>query len=142
MASSRFGKQTAAKSPHEQKMAGILGSWRNGFAFMMQMLLAVVLIVFLNNANFASEARQARINLSQQIVNETEATNPQLRQKVMEAVKNLPEQRRQIGVDKPLSTKHNIDTKYFDAVGKVYVKELGSAEGNAKRLNFQTLFNQ
>jgi SSS family solute:Na+ symporter len=50
----RYIGASAAKSPHEQRMAGILGSWR-GFGFgLMRTLIAICALVFLNHPDLAS----------------------------------------------------------------------------------------
>ena len=56
------GSQTSALNAHEQKMAGVLGTWRTGFATLMQVLIAIMLIVLLNHKNFSDIARKARLS--------------------------------------------------------------------------------
>ena len=77
----------AGKTPHEQKMAGVLGSWRNGFSWIMILLLAIITIVFMTSPNFFKK-------------NRFKVTSPEIRQELCsrvleEAVQN-PEQRKQI----------------------------------------------
>ncbi len=133
------GTDTAARTAHESKMAGILGTWRNGFSYTMQVLLAVALITMMNNADFSREARKIRISLTHQILGEKKM-DLTLRKKLTAAVERIPEQKR--GTEAPLSIKDNIDSKYFDTVQKILVEEKGNAQGNALTLEFRSLFNQ
>ncbi|NLW85722.1 MAG: sodium:panthothenate symporter [Planctomycetes bacterium] len=55
---------TAAATPHEQKMGQVLGAWRAGFSNMMYVLLAVSAYMFLNHGNFAPQAAQVRSELA------------------------------------------------------------------------------
>lgn len=50
---------SAARNPHEQRMAGILSSWR-GFGFgLMRTLMAVCALVYLQNPHFADQSASA-----------------------------------------------------------------------------------
>ena len=44
-----FGNDTssAGRTPHEQKMAGVLGSWRNGYAYTMIGLFGLLMLMLL-----------------------------------------------------------------------------------------------
>jgi SSS family solute:Na+ symporter len=71
------GFYTAAKNAHEQKMAGVLGTWRNGFIMLAFSLLAVAAYTFMNHPDFSQQARAvtdelaARINFANPTTTET-----------------------------------------------------------------------
>jgi len=133
------GTDTAARTPHEGKMAGVLGTWRNGFAYTMQLLIAIAIITMMNNAKFSKDARETRISLTKQIVEEKHSDST-VRQKLISAVEAIPEQKRDF--ENPLSLKDNIDTEYFNTVQNIFIKEKGESKGNAAYLEFRSLFNQ
>ena len=58
------GYNAAAATPHEQKMGGVLGTWRSGFSVMMYILLAISAYTFLNNAHFSERAQNIRNKLA------------------------------------------------------------------------------
>lgn len=58
------GYNSAAATPHEQKMGAVLGTWRSGFSIMMYILLAIAAYTFLNNADFTKEATEVRKELA------------------------------------------------------------------------------
>lgn len=130
---------TCARTPHEQKMAGILGTWRNGFAMVMCMLISVSVYATLNHARFSDEARKVRTTLVSTVAGDVIADNQQLQDKVSAAAAALPAPAHQIGVDAPLSRTHNPDTLYLDAVRQ----ELPvGTEGNVIFSKFRTLYYQ
>ncbi|NLW86162.1 MAG: sodium:panthothenate symporter [Planctomycetes bacterium] len=55
---------TAAATPHEQKMGQVLGTWRAGFSGMMYVLLGISAYMFLNHDNFARQAADVRRELA------------------------------------------------------------------------------
>ncbi|MDD2706879.1 MAG: sodium:panthothenate symporter [Verrucomicrobiae bacterium] len=70
------GYNTAAKNAHEQKLAGVLGSWRSGFSSMMYLLLAVVAYAYLNSDRYQGGAHGAvavRTELAVKAVNDVVA---------------------------------------------------------------------
>ncbi|MBC2595576.1 sodium:solute symporter family protein [Ruficoccus amylovorans] len=59
------GYNCAAKSPHEQKMAGVLAEWRNGVNYLMFLLMPVCAYVIMHNIDFASVAGAVQGTLGQ-----------------------------------------------------------------------------
>ncbi|MDD5705348.1 MAG: hypothetical protein PHR35_05445 [Kiritimatiellae bacterium] len=53
------GYTVSAKNAHEQKMAGVLGTWRSGFEGMMFLLLAIVGLTYLNSDKYQGGAKGA-----------------------------------------------------------------------------------
>ena len=85
----------AGKTPHEQKMAGVLGAWRDGFSRIMILLLAIITIVFMISPKFLKKNRfkvtstEIRQELSQRVLEEA-VSNPEMRQNVMREIKGIP----------------------------------------------------
>lgn len=137
----------SGRTPHEQKMAGIFGSFRNGFAYMMITLVAIVVIVFMNNGTFAThnERNQFKVTnneirreLSNRVLEEA-VSDPETRATVSAQIAAIPDMVHKIGVDKPLSQTENLDTVYFSTVRKA----LGdSPEGRYEFQQYRTLYQQ
>ena len=68
------GYSSAARDAHEQKMGGVLGAWRVGFATVMYILLAVCAYAYLNNDNTANEARKCRTELATKVMEDISTT--------------------------------------------------------------------
>ncbi len=126
------------RTPHEQKMAGILGQWRNGFAGLMLLLVAIMIITLMTHAKFADKAHEIRSELSKQVAGEA-ILDPTLRAQLNTNIAAIPVQRHQIGVDTPLSQENNIDTPYMQTARAT----LGDTpEGNVQFQKYRTLYNQ
>ncbi|NLF15991.1 MAG: sodium:proline symporter [Lentisphaerae bacterium] len=69
----------AAASPHEQKMGGVLGTWRGGFTTLMITLLALGAYTYLNHPDFASGAAEVRQELTTRINFDAKATTETIR---------------------------------------------------------------
>ena len=132
------GYSSSARTAHEQKMAGILGSWRHGFYPLFYLLLAVVILTIMNHVNYAPKAKTIRTEMCSRIANEIVADR-QTRQELIRKTAEIPEQRHIIGKDKPLSEKQNLDTVYLETAHNTLGK---TPEGNAKFQEFRTLYNQ
>ena len=110
------GYSTAAKTPQEQKMAGLLGTWRSAAISVFYLLIAAALITFLNHRSFAPEANAARKNLAIRVADDIFRNDPHSRDVVKNAVATIPPQVHEIGVDPPLSQTKNLDTVFLDVI--------------------------
>jgi Na+/proline symporter len=128
----------AGRTAHEQKMAGILGSWRNGFAYIMLMMLALFMITVMTANRFAGEAKDIRVALTSKVANETIA-DPELRRQIVSDVSAIPAMQHEIGKDPPFSRKHNPDVVYLDTVHRHLA---ATPEGNTAFQQFRTLYYQ
>ena len=104
---------SAGRNAHEQKMAGILGSWRNGFSFMMLGMVALFVITVMHAGRFTPQAHEVRVDLSKKIAEEI-IENPEVRTKVVENISPLEPISHQIGVDPPYSRENNPDTPFLN----------------------------
>lgn len=101
----------SGKTPHEQKMAGILGAWRIGFGTLMMTVIALFVITIMQGAPFAGKAKAIREELTTRISHEV-IDDQQTRAETIAAVKALPAT---VPPGK-YSQKENADTACFDAV--------------------------
>ena len=98
------GNSSAARSPHEQKMAGVLGGWRSALTTMFYVLIAVCVITILNHRNFAKDAKVIRTEVSRRIAGEL-VQDKSKREALVSKMESLPVQEHRIGVDKPMGEK-------------------------------------
>ena len=135
------GSHAAARSPHEQKMAGVLGTFRFSVNGVFYVLIAVTIITLLNHRNWAPEAKQVRDNLSARI--SAELISDEANLKIFNSkIDALPAQVQQIGVDAPLSQKANLDTPMLETAHETLKELEGEMSGNTKFQEYRTLFHQ
>lgn len=128
----------SGRTPHEQKMAGLLGSWRAGLSTFMGIAIAILIITVMTHRNYAEQAHGIRTKLSETIVGEV-VTDEAKRAELNERIAAIPVQRHVIGEDPPLSQKENLDTIYFETAQEV----LGDGpEANHQFQRYRTLFFQ
>ena len=132
------GNTSAAKTAHEQKMASLLGAWRGALSNVFYILIAITVIVVLNHKDYAVVAKVIRDDIARHVATDV-IKDRESRDKVIAATTAIPEQRHEIGVDKPLSDKENLDTPYLDAARGALPE---GPEGNAIYKQFRTLFKQ
>lgn len=130
----------AGRTPHEQKMAGILGTWRNGFSVLMCLFVAVTIITVMSHINFADTSHKIRQQISSRVTDQL-ITDKQLKSRLEAGFSALPKHNHIIGKDKPLSQTDNLDTPYMDAAKTVLEKELPE-NGSSVFQKFRTLYHQ
>ncbi len=148
------GYDASAKSPHEQKMAGLLGGWRAAIVSMFYLLIAICLITFLNHKNFATEAHEVRTTLATRVADDV-IKDTKTRTAVKETIAQIQPIVHEIGVDKPLGQNENLDSAFLDNIHKSLTADAKSrapedekaqidAEGKANDLFQQcrTLYHQ
>ncbi|MBO4513679.1 MAG: hypothetical protein J5746_13025 [Victivallales bacterium] len=113
---------SSGRTPHEQKMAGILGSWRDGFSMVMLMLLALITMVFMNSANFAkpnakfgTTSNGLRKELSLRTLDQVMDNRVQYEQ-ICQRIDSIPDIVHVQGRDAPLSQESNLDTLYLNEI--------------------------
>lgn len=129
---------SAGRTPHEQKMAGIMGAWRNGFALLMMGLLALFIITVMLAGRYASEAKDVRMALVSKVSAEL-IQDQNVRQKIIESTATIPEEKHIIGIDEPYAQKNNPDTTYLDNVQQHLEN---NPAGHATFQKFRTLYYQ
>ena len=132
------GSSSAARSAHEQKMAGILGAWRAGFNPLFYLLLAGMVLTVMNHVKYAGKAKEIRTEMCARVADEI-IPDLKVRKELTARIAAIPEQRHIIGKDKPLSEKKNLDTVYMTTALETLQK---TPNGNAKFQEFRTLYNQ
>jgi Na+/solute symporter len=77
------GYLCAASSPHEQKMAAVLGTWRTGFMALMLMVIVMGVYAYMNNPAFAAGRTAVEDELTRRIVFHSESTTMTIRNQMM-----------------------------------------------------------
>ena len=114
----------SGRTPHEQKMAGVLGSWRAGFSGLIMVLLGIMVYAFMNNGNFSAHNsrnnfavtnNEIRQELSKRVLDEVVSDRSRFKG-LSAAIAQIPPMEHVIGKDEPLSQQKNLDTRYFSIV--------------------------
>ena len=131
---------SAGRTPHEQKMAGILGTWRNGFSVLMCLFVAITIITVMNHVKYTDVSHNIRQKLSTRVSDQL-ITDNAVRTKLNENISKLPKHNHIIGKDQPLSQTVNLDTPYMDTA-KATLEEAYPENGRAVFQKFRTLYHQ
>ena len=135
----------AGRTPHEQKMAGVLGAWRNGMAWVMILLLAIIVITFMTSSHFSNTDNRfgisntaIRQSLSAKVLEEA-VPDAAVREKVLAEVRKIPAATTPEIFQSPMSQQQNLDTPYFNAVRDT----LGDTpEGRYQFQKYRSLYQQ
>ena len=140
------GNSTSAKSPHEQKMATLLGTYRGSLNSIFYILIAVALIAYFNHKDFAPQAKEVRDTISERVAEGLfHAEKHQgLRKQVIDSMHNKAPIVHTIGKDAPLDENANLDTIYLAEVKQAIDNNtLDAPEVNAHMYQqFRTLYHQ
>ena len=131
---------TAGRTPHEQKMAGILGTWRNGFSVLMCLFVAVTIITVMSHINFRDVSHTIRQQLCERVGDQL-ITDKNIKNTLDAQIGKLPKHNHIIGRDAPLSQKHNLDTPYMETARQTLEKAYPE-NGRAVFQKYRTLYHQ
>ena len=134
------GNTTAARNPHEQKMAIVLGSFRGQLNKLFYLLIGVMMIVFMTHSKFAEAQKKVQQYVSKHIAEELVA--PENRADFAKRISEVPLNNHKIGIDNPPSDKVNTDTPHLEAAHKALKEYSGEVEGNALFGQYRTLYRQ
>ena len=129
---------SSGRNAHEQKMAGILGAWRNGFAYLMLTLIALFMITVMLGSRLPMMQKKSESNWFRKLpVKLFRIRSSGVKSFVILLLFQRP--KHEIGVDKPYSRKHNPDTKYLEVAHKNMPQ---TPEGSTQFQKFRTLYYQ
>lgn len=134
------GTSGAGRTPHEQKMAGMLGTWRGGFSSLMTLMIAVSIITTMNHAHFVPQAHKIRKELAVRVADEI-VLNNKAKDAVTASVSQISAP--QVKEGTLLQRENNYETPFMDATRQSLLKTMPS-EGEANQLfqQFRSLYNQ
>ncbi len=132
------GASGAAKTPHEQKMASLLGQWRGLLGTLLYTLIALSVMVLLNHQDFASQASNIRTEIANRVTMDI-IKDSRIQQSMLKAFAAIPEHKHIADSGQPLSKKSNLETPYLEAARQVLDKE---PDCHGKVQEFRSLYNQ
>ncbi|MGN0866152.1 MAG: sodium:solute symporter [Oligosphaeraceae bacterium] len=114
------GFQVAAKSPHEQKMAGLLGNWRAIVQNILYLFIPVCALVVMHHPDFLPLGRQVQQTLDT-------VKNPQIREQLvvpMALLKLLPPGMMGLFVAVMFAAMLSTDNTYMHSWGSIMVQDI------------------
>ncbi len=136
------GTSGAGRTPHEQKMAGILAEWRSGLSIVFCTLIAVAVITLMNHADFADQSYSIRRELSTRVAAEV-IEDTRVLDAVVSDLRQLPAPDPETMTEQILSRKQNYDTPFLDqALATLNTALPDSGEASKTFLQYRSLYNQ
>lgn len=134
------GYNGAARSPHEAKMGGLLGTWRGGFNIMIYILLAVVAITYINCPKYARESAKVRSALASKAIEDSFVNQNKLSEKLKAEYKKVP-------VRTQFSSSYKDREAYNAEAADPYIKVTGEhlkefPSTRKQEQTFRTIYNQ
>lgn len=136
------GMSSAARTPHEQKMAAVLGTFRSYLMSILYVVIAVSIITLLNHRVWQPEAKVIRTEISTRVAREL-IKDPSTQARLIERIESL--QPPEGGLATPLSDPLNNDTLYLTTAHETLKESmtgLSTGEANALFQRFRTMFHQ
>ncbi|MBQ9788923.1 MAG: sodium:panthothenate symporter [Lentisphaeria bacterium] len=135
---------SCALTPHEQKIAGVIGTFRNGFSMVLILVISMLTISFMNNYKFATANKfnitssEIRESMSKQILSSLLRDEKELTT-ALDNIKEVSQNLTESDFAKPQSNDNNIDALYHNAVRK----SLGDTpEGRYNFQQYRSLYTQ
>lgn len=136
------GYNGAAKTPHEAKMGGLLGTWRGQLESLMYILIAVTAYTYLNHADFASHARHVRNLLATKTIEDVAGgdEHKELRETLYAKFNAIPERTK---FSTSYATREDYLAENADPYIETVSESLKEVKGGAETTQkFQTIYNQ
>jgi len=128
----------AGRTPHEQKMSGILATWRGGFSGLLSLMVAIAVITFMCHQDFAGDAKEVRVNVARRVA-EVVVPEKQMQDRLISRLREIAPVQHRIGIDPPFSRTNNADTPFLEAAHDTLGRD---AQGNATFQKFSTSYHQ
>lgn len=128
----------AGRTPHEQKMSGILATWRGGFSGLLSLMVAIAVITFMCHQDFSGDAKEVRVDVARRVA-EKIVPDQQMQDRLVSRLQEIAPVKHQIGVDPPFSQKNNADTPFLEAAHDTLGRD---PKGNQTFLEFSSAYHQ
>ena len=135
--------EMSARSPHEQKMANVMGTWRYMFTAVLYMVLALLVLAVLNHKSFADKAKVIRDDLSGKVLAEVCIDLPSVQNDINGKLADMPARDHVIGREGEYKLSHekNEDTPHLNVVHERF-KQGDVSNGEKRYQEFNTLYHQ